>query len=105
MNWSVINIYLVDNLNLIVNLIESYLYSLYSSLAFLNVLVDTAETYGVFMLVLVVLIHQFNAIVFTYTNFSLFGGTSLSTQSNSTLKVTSFSRLFVGSLILNVLNV
>lgn len=94
--------YLADNLNLIMNLVESYFYSLYSSLAFLNILVDTAETYGIFMLVFVILIHQFNTIVFIYTNFTLFSDKNVFGTTNASLKTTSFSRLFAGSLLLIV---
>lgn len=90
--------YFVDNYNLLTNLIESIFTSLYHSLAFLNILVDTSETFGIFMLVFIVLIHQFNIITFLYNNFNM------DKKVVSNFKQTSLTNLYTGSTFLLLLS-
>lgn len=96
MNWSIFSITLIDNVNSFFSLLELILGIVYFIIAFLNLLVDTSETFGILLLVTFILLHQFNLLVYVHS----LSSTSESYNNGNGLSKLSLYKLYLSTFLL-----
>jgi hypothetical protein len=100
MNWSIFSITLMDNISSLFSFLELIVTILYFLIAFLNMLVDTSETFGVLVLVVFVTLHQFNLLVSVHNSSKL---SKLYVHSNNSNKI-SLVKLYLSAYIFSIMH-